>query len=70
MVFDRTIRRRVLVVVVGARDPSPASADQHYQRLHGQSGPQRVRDLMGEEAEDFATGSKSSMCGGPSRTAA
>jgi hypothetical protein len=51
VVFDRTIRRRAW----GVQDRTPGTPRQPVTRIHGDyteaSGPQRVRDLMGEEAE-------------------
>jgi hypothetical protein len=51
VVFDHTVRRREW----GAEDRTPGMARQPVTRIHGdyteQSGPQRVRDLMGDEAE-------------------
>jgi len=51
VVFDHTIRRRVW----GAEDRSPGTPRQPVTRVHNDytdaSAPQRVRDLMGEEAE-------------------
>lgn len=50
VVFDHTIRRREW----GAEDRTPGVARQPVTRIHGDyteaSGPQRVRDLMGDEA--------------------
>ena len=51
VVFDHTVRRRVW----GAEDRVPGAPRQPVGRVHNdyteRSGPQRVRDLMGEEAE-------------------
>ncbi len=51
MVFDHTIRRRT----PGVEDRTPGVPRLPVPRIHGDyteiSGPQRVRDLMGEEAE-------------------
>ena len=51
VVFDHTIRRREQ----GAEDRTPGIPRQPVTRIHGDytevSGPQRVRDLMGAEAE-------------------
>lgn len=51
VIFDHTIRRRVW----GAEDRSAGTPRQPVTRIHGDytelSGPQRVRDLMGDEAE-------------------
>ena len=51
VVFDRTIRRREH----GVEDRAPGTPRQPVTRIHGDytevSGPQRVRDLMGAEAE-------------------
>ncbi len=51
VIFDHTIRRRIW----GAEDRAPGTPRQPVTRIHGDytevSGPQRVRDLMGEEAE-------------------
>ncbi|HVC62550.1 MAG TPA: CmcJ/NvfI family oxidoreductase [Acetobacteraceae bacterium] len=51
MVFDHTIRRRT----PGVEDRTPGIPRLPVARIHGDyteiSGPQRVRDLMGEEAE-------------------
>lgn len=51
VVFDHTIRRREW----GVQDRTPGIPRQPVTRIHGDyteiSGPQRVRDLMGEEAE-------------------
>lgn len=53
VVFDHTIRRREL----GVEDRTPGTPRQPVTRIHGDytelSGPQRVRDLMGDEAEDL-----------------
>jgi hypothetical protein len=51
VVFDHTIRRRT----PGVDDRTPGIPRQPVTRIHGDytevSGPQRVRDLMGDEAE-------------------
>jgi len=68
LVFDHTIRRRV----AGGIDRSPGTPRQPVTSVHNdytvKSGPQRVRDLMGEEAEELlrAIASRSSICGGRS----
>jgi len=53
LVFDHTVRRRVL----GAVDRSAGTPRQPVTVVHNdytiKSGPQRVRDLMGEEAEEL-----------------
>jgi len=53
VVFDHTLRRRE----TGVSDRSPGQARQPASRVHVDqtvaSGPQRVRDLMGEQAEDL-----------------
>jgi hypothetical protein len=53
VVFDHTIRRRTH----GVEDRTPGIPRQPVTRIHGDytevSGPQRVRDLMGEEADDL-----------------
>ena len=50
VIFDHTVRRRVPGVI----DRTPGTPRQPSTRIHGdysvKSGPQRVRDLMGEEA--------------------
>jgi hypothetical protein len=55
VVFDHTLRRRD----DGVRDRTPGQARQPASRVHVDqtvaSGPQRVRDLMGEQAEDLLT---------------
>jgi hypothetical protein len=55
VVFDHTLRRRI----AGAADRSPDAPRQPAVRAHVDqtvlSGPQRVRDLMGDEAEDLLT---------------
>jgi len=55
VVFDHTLRRRD----VGVADRTPGQARQPAGRVHidqtVDSGPQRVRDLMGEQAEDLLT---------------
>ncbi len=51
IVFDHTVRKRLW----GAEDRSPGTPRQPVGRVHNdyteRSGPQRVRDLMGDEAE-------------------
>jgi hypothetical protein len=51
VIFDHTIRRRLW----GAEDRTPGLPRQPATRIHGDytelSGPQRVRDVMGDEAE-------------------
>lgn len=53
VVFDHTIRRRTQ----GVEDRTPGIPRQPVTRIHGDytevSGPQRVRDLMGSEADDL-----------------
>jgi len=53
VVFDHTIRRRTH----GVEDRTPGIPRQPVTRVHGDytevSGPQRVRDLMGSEADDL-----------------
>jgi len=53
VVFDHTIRRRE----PGVEDRAPGTPRQPVTRIHGDyteiSGPQRVRDLMGAEAEEL-----------------
>jgi len=53
VVFDHTIRRRVW----GGVDRSPGTPRQPVTSVHNdytvKSGPQRVRDLMGDEAEEL-----------------
>ncbi|HET6306631.1 MAG TPA: CmcJ/NvfI family oxidoreductase [Rhodopila sp.] len=53
VVFDHTIRRREQ----GVADRTPGVPRQPVTRIHGDytelSGPQRVRDLMGDEAEEL-----------------
>ncbi len=53
VVFDHTIRRRTQ----GVEDRTPGIPRQPVTRIHGDytevSGPQRVRDLMGAEADDL-----------------
>jgi hypothetical protein len=53
MVFDHTIRRREQ----GVEDRAPGTPRQPVTRIHGDytevSGPQRVRDLMGSEADEL-----------------
>jgi hypothetical protein len=55
VVFDHTIRHRT----PGVEDRTPGIPRQPVTRIHGdyteQSGPQRVRDLMGSEADDLLT---------------
>lgn len=55
VVFDHTIRRRT----PGVEDRTPGIPRQPVTRIHGDytevSGPQRVRDLMGAEADDLLT---------------
>jgi hypothetical protein len=55
VVFDHTIRRREH----GVEDRTPGTPRQPVTRIHGDyteiSGPQRVRDLMGAEADDLLT---------------
>ncbi len=55
VIFDHTIRKRAW----GVEDRTPGIPRQPVTRIHGDytevSGPQRVRDLMGEEAEDLLT---------------
>jgi hypothetical protein len=55
VVFDHTIRRRQH----GVEDRTPGTHRQPVTRIHGDyteiSGPQRVRDLMGAEADDLLT---------------
>lgn len=55
-IFDHTQRRRV----VGADDRAPGVPRQPATRVHVdhtvKSGPQRVRDLLGEEAEELLRG--------------
>jgi hypothetical protein len=55
VVFDHTLRRRS----EGVADRTPGAARQPASRVHidqtVESGPQRVRDLMGEQAEDLLT---------------
>ncbi len=55
VVFDHTLRRRD----TGVADRTPGQARQPAGRVHVDqtvaSGPQRVRDLMGEQAEDLLT---------------
>jgi hypothetical protein len=56
VVFDHTIRRRV----TGTEDRDAGVPRQPVTRVHNdytlQSGPQRVRDLMGDEAEKLLKG--------------
>jgi hypothetical protein len=64
LVFDHTIRRRVW----GGVDRAIGTPRQPVTSVHNDytvySGPQRVRDLMGEEADELlAIASNSSMCG-------
>jgi hypothetical protein len=53
VVFDHTIRRRI----AGATDRTPGIPRQPVPRVHNdytvKSGPQRVRDLLGEDATDL-----------------
>jgi len=53
LVFDHTIRRRI----AGGVDRAPGTPRQPVTSVHNdytvKSGPQRVRDLMGEEAEEL-----------------
>ena len=53
LVFDHTIRRRVM----GGVDRAPGTPRQPVTSVHNdytvKSGPQRVRDLMGEEADEL-----------------
>ena len=53
LVFDHTVRRRVW----GGIDRAPGTPRQPVTSVHNdytvKSGPQRVRDLMGEEAEEL-----------------
>jgi hypothetical protein len=53
VIFDHTIRRRT----PGVADRTPGIPRQPVTRIHGDytdvSGPQRVRDLMGTEAEEL-----------------
>jgi hypothetical protein len=55
-IFDHTRRKRVL----GADDRAPGTPRQPATRVHvdhtAKSGPQRVRDLLGDEAEDLLRG--------------
>jgi hypothetical protein len=55
-VFDHTVRRRVL----GADDRAAGTPRQPATRVHvdhtEKSGPQRVRDLLGDEAEELLRG--------------
>ncbi|MDR3529750.1 MAG: CmcJ/NvfI family oxidoreductase [Rhodopila sp.] len=55
VVFDHTIRRRT----PGVEDRTPGIPRQPVTRIHGDytevSGPQRVRDLMGAEANELLT---------------
>jgi hypothetical protein len=55
-IFDHTQRRRV----VDADDRAPGTPRQPATRVHvdhtAKSGPQRVRDLLGEEAEELLRG--------------
>ena len=55
-IFDHTRRRRV----VGADDRAPGTPRQPATRVHvdhtAKSGPQRVRDLLGDEAEELLRG--------------
>jgi len=53
LVFDHTIRRRI----AGGVDRAPGTPRQPVTSVHNdytvKSGPQRVRDLMGDEAEEL-----------------
>lgn len=53
IIFDHTIRRREW----GVEDRTPGTPRQPVTRIHGDyteiSGPQRVRDLMGDEANEL-----------------
>ena len=53
MVFDHTIRRRI----PGTSDRTHGIARQPVPRVHNdytvKSGPQRVRDLLGDEADEL-----------------
>lgn len=55
-VFDHTVRRRVR----GADDRAPGAPRQPATRVHvdhtATSGPQRVRDFLGDEADDLLRG--------------
>lgn len=55
VVFDHTLRRRLQ----GVEDRSPDAPRQPASRVHVDqtvlSGPQRVRDVMGDQAEDLVT---------------
>jgi hypothetical protein len=55
-VFDHTVRRRV----TGAGDRAPGTPRQPATRVHvdhtAKSGPQRVRDLLGAEADELLKG--------------
>jgi len=55
-IFDHTRRRRVF----GADDRAPGTPRQPATRVHvdhtAKSGPQRVRDLLGDEAEELLRG--------------
>ncbi|HZZ87854.1 MAG TPA: CmcJ/NvfI family oxidoreductase [Caulobacteraceae bacterium] len=55
VVYDHTLRRRL----DGVADRTPGSARQPASRVHIDqtvtSGPQRVRDLMGDQAEELLT---------------
>lgn len=55
-VFDHTVRRRVL----GVDDRAPGTPRQPATRVHvdhtEKSGPQRVRDLLGDEADELLRG--------------
>jgi hypothetical protein len=56
LIFDHTVRRRVR----GADDRAPGLPRQPATRVHvdhtEKSGPQRVRDFLGDEAEDLLRG--------------
>jgi hypothetical protein len=55
-IFDHTVRRRI----AGASDRVAGTPRQPATRVHvdhtARSGPQRVRDLLGDEAEDLLNG--------------
>ncbi len=55
-IFDHTVRRRV----PGADDRAPGTPRQPATRVHvdhtARSGPQRVRDFLGDEADDLLRG--------------
>jgi hypothetical protein len=56
VIFDHTVRKRV----AGAGDRAPGTPRQPATRVHvdhtARSGPQRVRDLLGDEAEGLLKG--------------